>query len=48
MLHGDIIHVHMQIADVQNGEAVKGRRQLGKPHVVSLNKNTFGVWLARQ
>jgi hypothetical protein len=33
----------MEVADVQNGEASKRRRQFGKPQVVSSNDDAFGI-----
>jgi hypothetical protein len=41
--HGNLIHVRMEVADVQNSEAVKSRRQLGKNQVVSPNDNLFRI-----
>src|SRR5665811_782813 len=38
-LHGSFIHVHMHVTDVENGEAVKKRRQLLEYNVIALDEN---------
>jgi len=41
--HGNLIHVRMEVADVQNGKAVKSQRQFGKPQVVSPNNDALCI-----
>src|ERR1700722_9800186 len=39
MLHGSFVHVHMHVAKVEYGEAVKKRRQLLEQNVIALQEN---------
>src|SRR4029077_8844008 len=38
-LHGSFIHVHMHVANVEYGEAIKKRRQLLEHDVIALDEN---------
>src|SRR4029077_830939 len=39
-LHGSFIHVHMHVAQVEYGEAVKKRRQLLEHSIIALDQNS--------
>ena len=43
MPHGGLTHVHMHVAKVEYGEAIKQPRQLLEPDVVVPNENAFCV-----